>query len=70
MPMSRLNTGPYRPAPDDWQGVFIGGDEAIHYGLQIDRLLRNPNDGIARGVVSDLAQLLYSAKETRRPQSD
>ena len=68
--MSRLNTGPYRPAPDDWQGVFIRGDEAKHYGLQVDLLLRNPTDGIARGVVSELAQSAVLGQEARRSQSD
>lgn len=57
--MNRVETGAVRFG-DDWPGVFIRGDNAAHYSMAIDGLLRGEIDPIALGVLSGLNELLKS----------
>jgi len=62
----RLETGPFRPSPDDWTGVFIRGDNARHYaqhiraGLDYLNILDVP---LVRETLTELASLLESSNE-------
>lgn len=63
--MPRLETGVVQ-MPDDWPGVFIRGDDAIHLGLQLQRTiarLRASGDidnAIERATLLGLARTLMS----------
>ncbi|RDL44668.1 hypothetical protein DN730_09795 [Marinomonas piezotolerans] len=57
--MQRVETGAVQFG-DDWPGVFIRGDNAAHYSMAIDGLLRGEIDPIALGVLSGLNELLKS----------
>jgi hypothetical protein len=55
----RVETGPLQ-INDDWPGVFIRGDSAFNYAFQLEALLANPDDLIAKTVMQGLADLLNS----------
>lgn len=62
--MSRLETGPHRPAPSDWQGLFVRGDDCFHYAMHLRAMLDGePDNDISRVVVEGLASLLESTRE-------
>ena len=63
----RLETGPLKP-PGDWSGVFIRGDNAMHYGMHLTYLLDQPeNDSTTNyAVLRDLAETLMSVDERIR----
>lgn len=74
--MSRLETGPYRPAEDDWMGVFIRGDDAFGYALALRKALTMmPVDEdvletlLCRNIISGVAELLESCDEGK-PKTD
>lgn len=65
--MSRLETGPYRPAPDDWTGVFIRGDEAAWYASMLRTAMNSERDEnpIADAAMSGLVAILESCDERK-----
>lgn len=75
--MSRLETGPYRPAEDDWMGVFIRGDNAFGYALGLRKALTmmpldegNLETILCRAIISGLAELLESCNEGKSKADD
>lgn len=65
----RLETGAAR-MPDDWSGVFIRGDNAIHYAIVLDLVLSSDAtiDAIDRSTLRGLRDLLTSCREPAQPQ--
>lgn len=53
----RVETGPVQFG-DDWPGVFIRGDSAGYYALQLGRLLEDANDPFAPVILRQLQQVL------------
>lgn len=75
--MSRLETGPYRPAEDDWMGVFIRGDNAFGYAIGLRKALtilpideNNLETTLCRSIVSGLSELLESCNEAKPKEDD
>jgi hypothetical protein len=60
----RPNTGPMRFV-GNWPGVFIRGDEALHYAAVIEMAIKN-NDELKRNSI--LASLVRLLKSCRVPQ--
>ena len=54
---SRIETGPTQIG-DDWPGVFIRGDNAVHYAVHLDEMLKNYPRCLSKHVIEQLAQLL------------
>jgi hypothetical protein len=60
---ARVETGPLK-FNDDWTGVFIRGDNAIYYGMQLKEVLRQTELEFPFGaVLNNLADTLLSAQE-------
>jgi hypothetical protein len=58
----RVETGPVR-FNDDWTGIFIRGDEALHYAMQLSLMLsrkEEQSDVLNTMYVQSLASLLAS----------
>lgn len=62
-PKKRLETGPFKPDPDDWTGIFIRGDNAMGYAIALRMLLDGSDGPLTRGQVEDLIGLLESCRE-------
>jgi hypothetical protein len=60
--MERTETGPMKIG-DDWTGVFIRGDQALHAAMCIRAVLNGPNDGFSRMTLEGLADILESCRE-------
>lgn len=69
-PANRVETGALE-INDDWPGVFIRGDNAMHYAVCLKRLLDNMSpladsadvvDIVTRGTVQSLITLLDSSR--------
>lgn len=72
--MSRVETGPVKIG-DDWTGVFIRGDEAIHYAFMLEALkdayvkaeapsqLQDINAQLTLGMADSLIATLKSSVE-------
>jgi hypothetical protein len=59
-----MRTGAYRPAPNDWNGVFIRGDEALFYAEILRKICSGKLKGEAsRIVLGDIADILDSCWE-------
>jgi len=63
---ARPETGAMR-FTDDWSGVFLRGDDAIHYGMALKALLESTaeagnGDVIARTNLSSLVGILLSCE--------
>lgn len=50
---------------DDWRGVFIRGDNALHYYLTLTAFIQA--HGEAAAFLTDLAETLYLACQTQLP---
>lgn len=61
--MDRLETGPYRHTPDDWQGLFIRGDDCAGYAIYLRSFLNNEEDIISRMALQGLLSLLEETRE-------
>jgi len=63
----RLETGPYRPDPDDWQGYFFRGDEALICAKDL-RLLAHALrvKSVPRETIADWLDRLAAKLETCR----
>ena len=51
---------------DDWRGVFIRGDNALHYYLTLTSYIQSQG-GQADAFLQDLADTLYQACQTQLP---
>ena len=66
----RVETGPVQFG-DDWPGVFIRGDNAMHYAMILDLALEHGldavplNSGILKGLVRLLASCDVRAQENQ-----
>lgn len=59
----RVETGPVRFG-DDWAGIFIRGDRALHYGMMLNSFSNEATGDPLRGMqVKGLADLLASCAE-------
>lgn len=63
----RIETGPLKFG-DDWQGVFIRGDSAMWWGMQLGELLermdpKDSRDRLLLGSLNRLRDVLSSARE-------
>jgi len=58
----RVETGPIQFG-DDWPGAFIRGDNAFHFGITLQRLLKEwPVDPMDQAIVDGLAKTLMSSR--------
>jgi len=48
---------------DDWQGVFVRGDDALAFCLALQSLLEGRADVLARTQVQQLWELLHQSDE-------
>jgi len=66
----RVETGTVRFG-DDWAGVFIRGDTAYWFGLQLESYLKDTKEQesclLSRMEAQNLVTLLFGAIETRAP---
>lgn len=60
----RIETGPVEFG-DDWRGVYIRGDNALYYAMELKRFLANnkTDDWMAEGNLQSLLELLQSAAQ-------
>lgn len=65
----RVETGPVQFG-DDWPGIFIRGDNAMHYALALSSLLKNDGDPIAEMVVEGLMHTLMSSRVHHNREPD
>lgn len=61
--MNRLETGPHRPDPSDWTGIFIRGDNAFGYAMALRKVLDGTADFTTIPVVVGLYDLLCECIE-------
>ena len=62
----RAETGPMQIG-DDWPGVFIRGDNAMAYAMQLEAVLAGHFDPINRGVLQGLVSTLRGCDVRKRP---
>jgi hypothetical protein len=63
--MARIETGPVQFGDDDWPGVFIRGDHALHFSFTLTSLLNSDLEGITemeRAILRGLADTLRSCE--------
>ena len=57
---NRVETGPLQ-INDDWPGIFIRGDNAMHYAYSLDMLLKGHDmGGLSKRVLEGLVHTLKS----------
>lgn len=57
----RVETGKVQVG-DDWPGVFIRGDNALHFGAVLKAFLGGSDNSMNRAVLAGLAQTLLTAE--------
>lgn len=59
--MRRLETGVVQ-CPDDWPGIFIRGDRALHFAMVIKSISARAGllDPIEKGVLEEMTALFFS----------
>ena len=48
---------------DDWTGVFLRGDSAFHFKMQLEAFIEDNNNKIAEKSVETLIKLLGASRE-------
>lgn len=61
--MSRLETGPYRHTEDDWQGLFIRGDDCAYLAMCVEAALEGTNDVFTDEALKGLLNMLRETRE-------
>lgn len=67
----RTETGPFRPEPDDWQGYFFRGDDALGRANDLRMIAQSLRDkSVPVEIHAEWLERLASRLEECREQSD
>jgi hypothetical protein len=62
-PLQRVETGTLQ-INNDWPGTFIRGDESAYYAMQIDFILQNHENPMAKQAMLNLKDILKQCIST------